>query len=217
MPAISPFLLPQAGRRERGLALVELTDRGIDVVPPIGCQVGPGQACIIVEHHRRGLGQIGQYRLHSAGAEPMVAGQDHQPRVQRRQAARVQYGRAHQGQRRNALRIFGDETLDVGQTAAGKMRPGDAEMIQKLREACLDRRVPDGTDDSCDGRSPYFGIGTNNARLAFGTAVARFIQVRPVARCLRVSSTSILRHRTNTLQFCVPSSSCTARRSPVLV
>jgi hypothetical protein len=153
MPAISPFLLPQAGRRERGVALVELTDRGIDVVPPIGCQVGPGQACIIVEHHRRGLGQIGQYRLHSASAQPTVAGQDHQPRAQRRQAARVQYGRAHQGQRRNALRIFGDETLHVGQTAAGKMRPGDAEMIQKLREACLDRRMLDGCG-GCYDRSP---------------------------------------------------------------
>ena len=144
MPAISPFLLPQAGRRERGVALVELTDRGIDVVPPIGCQVGPGQAGIIVEHHRRGLGQIGQYRLHPAGAEPMVAGHDHQPRAQRCQAARVQYRRAHQGQRRNASRIFGDETLHIGRTAASKMRPGDAEMIQKLRETRLDLRMLDG-------------------------------------------------------------------------
>ena len=113
--------------------------------------------------------------------------------------------------------MLGDETLYIGQTAAGKMRPGDAEMVQELGEARLDRRVPDRTDGGCYGRSPYSGIGTNNARLAFRTAVARFVQSETGSEMLRVSSTSILRHRTNTLQFCVPSNSCTARRSPVLV
>src|SRR6516165_10628231 len=72
--------------------------------------------------------------------------------------------------------MLGDEALHIGQTAAGKMRPGDAEMVQELGEARLDRRVPDGTDGGCYGRSPYSGIGTNNARLAFRTAVARFVQ-----------------------------------------
>jgi len=28
-------------------------------------------------------------------------------------------------------------------------------MVQKLGEARLDRRVPDGTDGGCYGRSPY--------------------------------------------------------------
>jgi hypothetical protein len=59
--------------------------------------------------------------------------------------------------------MLSDETLHIGQTAAGKMRPGDAEMVQELGEAGLDRRVPDGTDGGCYGRSPYSGIGTNNA------------------------------------------------------
>ena len=49
------------------------------------------------------------------------------------------------------------------------MRPGDAEMVQELGEAGLDRRVPDGTDGGCYGRSPYFGIGMR--RVAFRTAV----------------------------------------------
>ena len=53
--------------------------------------------------------------------------------------------------------MLGDETLHIGQTAAGKMRPGDAEMVQELGEAGLDRRVPDGTDGGCYGRSPYSG------------------------------------------------------------
>ena len=53
--------------------------------------------------------------------------------------------------------MLGDEALHIGQTAAGKMRPGDAEMVQKLGEARLDRRVPDGTDGGCYGRSPYPG------------------------------------------------------------
>ena len=60
--------------------------------------------------------------------------------------------------------MLGDETLYIGQTAAGKMCPGDAEMVQKLGEARLDRRVPDGTDGGCYGRSPYSWIGTNNTR-----------------------------------------------------
>ncbi len=59
--------------------------------------------------------------------------------------------------------MLGDETLHIGQTAAGKMRPGDAEMVQELGEAGLDRKVPDGTDGGCYGRSPYSEIGTNNA------------------------------------------------------
>jgi hypothetical protein len=143
--------------------LVKLADRGIDVVPPIGRQVGPGQAGIIVQHHRCGLGQIGQYRLHTAGAEPVVAGHNHQLGTQRRQAARVQYGRAHQGQRCNAFRIFGDEILHIGQTTAGKMRPGDAEVVQKLCEARLDRRIVDGYGGGCYGRSPYSGDRKNNA------------------------------------------------------
>ena len=68
------ILLTQAGRRKQVAELVELTDRGIDVVPPISSQVGPGEARVIVEHHCRGLGQSGQHRAHPAGAEPMVAG-----------------------------------------------------------------------------------------------------------------------------------------------
>ena len=59
--------------------------------------------------------------------------------------------------------MLGDETLYIGHTAAGKMRPGDAEMVQELGEARLGRMVPDGTDGGCYGRSPYSGIGTNNA------------------------------------------------------
>ena len=51
--------------------------------------------------------------------------------------------------------MLSDEALHIGQTAAGKMRPGDAEMVQELGEAGLDRRVPDGTDGGCYGRSPY--------------------------------------------------------------
>jgi hypothetical protein len=44
------------------------------------------------------------------------------------------------------------------------MRPGDAEMVEEPGEARLDRRVPDRTDGGRYGRSPYFEIGTNNAR-----------------------------------------------------
>ena len=134
--------------------MVELTDRGIDVVPPISGEVGPGQAGIIIEHHRSGLGQLGQYRLHPAGAEPLVAGHDHQPRAQRRHTAWVQYRRAHQCQRCDALRIRGDEPLQIGKTAAGKMRASDAEMIQEFGEGCLDRRGLYGCGGGCYGRSP---------------------------------------------------------------
>ena len=89
----------------------------------------------------------------------MVAGHHQQPRAQWRQAARVQHRRAHQGQRRDALRMLGDETLYIGQTAAGKMHPGDAEMVQELGETRLDRRVPDGTDGGCYGRPPLTRVG----------------------------------------------------------
>jgi len=66
--------------------------------------------------------------------------------------------------------MLGDETLYIGQTAAGKMRPGDAKMVQELGQARLDRRVLDGTDGGSYGRSPYSGIGTTwPARWSLGS------------------------------------------------
>ena len=50
--------------------------------------------------------------------------------------------------------MLGDEALYIGQTAAGKMRPGDAEMVQELGEARLDRRILDECGGGCYGRAP---------------------------------------------------------------
>jgi len=56
----------------------------------------------------------------------------------------------------------GDEPLQIGKTAAGKMRASDAEMIQEFGEGCLDRWGLYG----CGGDWPFSfgaGTGTNNA------------------------------------------------------
>ena len=79
--------------------------------------------------------------------------------------------------------MLGDETLYIGQTAAGEMRPGDAEMVQKLGEARLDRRVPDGTDGGCYGCSPYSAIGTTNARSTLNPRFGTRREVWPPYGC----------------------------------
>jgi len=50
--------------------------------------------------------------------------------------------------------MLGNETLYIGQTAAGEMRTADSEMVQKLGEARLDRSILDGRGGGCYGRSP---------------------------------------------------------------
>ena len=147
---------------------VKLLHRGIDALTSICGEVCPGQAGVIREHHHRGLGQIGQHRPHPAGAEPMVAGHDLQPRAERRQASRVQHRRAYQAQRRDALRMLGDEPLQIGETAAGKMRPGNGEMVEECGEAGLDGRSLGGSGGRCYGCFPFLrGPGAIMLRAPF--------------------------------------------------
>ena len=54
------------------------------------------------------------------------------------QVVRVQYRRAHQSQRRDALRMLGDEAMQIGEATASKIPPSDAKMVRQFGEVGLD-------------------------------------------------------------------------------
>ena len=138
MPAISPSCSDKPADGSGVAVREELLHRRADAVAALGGDIRPGLPGVIVEHHRGGLRQFGQSRLHPAGARPTVPGHDQKPFGQWRQAVRVQHHRAQQRQRRDALRIMGHKTPQIRRTAAGKMRARDFEMVEQCGEAGLD-------------------------------------------------------------------------------
>jgi hypothetical protein len=71
----------------------------------------------------------------------VVTGHDEEPPGERRQGRGVEYRRAEQRQRCDAVGIAGREALQIAGAAPAEMRRPDPELIEKLGEAALDRPV----------------------------------------------------------------------------
>jgi hypothetical protein len=70
----------------------------------------------------------------------VVSGHDQQARRQRLQGAPVERRRTKHAQRCDAIGVSGGEALPIAAGSPGEMGAGDAEMVEKRRQASLDRR-----------------------------------------------------------------------------